>query len=267
MKKTTFNIPKMDCSAEEQMVRMKLDGLPDIRQMDFDLPGRKLEVYHEGNVEEIDASLKDLNLGSKLVGTTMEENFSEENLTANTAKERSMLWIVLLINAGAFLLEIITGFIAHSMGLVADSLDMLADAIVYALSMYAVGKATSSKKRIAGISGYLQLSLAIFGIIEVIRRFIDQEAMPDFTLMIWISLIALIGNSVSLYLIQKAKSNEAHMQASYIFTSNDVIVNIGVIVAGALVYFTHSKIPDLIVGAIVFVIVARGAFSIMKLAK
>ena len=54
---------------------------------------------------------------------------------------------------------------------------------------------------------------------------------------------------------------------SYIFTSNDVIVNIGVIIAGALVYFTHSKIPDLIVGAIVFVIVARGAFNILKLSK
>lgn len=268
MKKTTFKIPKMDCSAEEQMVRMKLDGYTDIKKLDFDLPARKLEVYHLGNVEPIESNLRELGLGSQMVGSVSEEGFEDDDsLSGDTQKERKMLWIVLLINAGAFLLEFVTGFIARSMGLVADSLDMLADALVYALSLYAIGRAASSKKRIAGISGYLQLALAVFGMIEVLRRFLGQEEAPDFGLMIGISLIALIGNGVSLYLIQQAKSKEAHMQASYIFTSNDVIVNIGVIIAGVLVFFTDSKIPDLVIGAIVFVIVARGAFNILKLSK
>lgn len=266
MKKTTFNIPKMDCSAEEQLIRMKLDGNPEIKKLDFDLPGRKLEIYHDGHTEHIEGQLRELNLGSRLVDS-VNESFDNDILSPDTGKERKMLWIVLLINAGAFLLEIITGFIANSMGLVADSFDMLADALVYALSLYAVGRAASSKKRVAGISGYLQLGLALFGMIEVLRRFIGQEELPDFGLMVGISIIALIGNGISLYLIQQAKSKEAHMQASYIFTSNDVIVNIGVILAGALVYFTSSKIPDLVIGAIVFVIVARGAFSILKLSK
>ncbi|MNE79983.1 zinc transporter ZitB [compost metagenome] len=85
--------------------------------------------------------------------------------------------------------------------------------------------------------------------------------------MIIISIFALIGNWLSLYLLQRSKSDEAHMQASMIFTSNDILVNIGVIIAGILVYFTNSKIPDLVVGAVVFLIVARGAFRILKLAK
>jgi Co/Zn/Cd efflux system component len=59
----------------------------------------------------------------------------------------------------------------------------------------------------------------------------------------------------------------AHMKASMIFTSNDVIVNLGVIVAGILVYFTNSKYPDLVVGSVVFFLVAKGAFKILKLAK
>jgi Co/Zn/Cd efflux system component len=153
------------------------------------------------------------------------------------------------------------------MGLVADSLDMLADAIVYALSLYAVGHATSRKKQIAKISGYFQMALAIFGLAEVIRRFLGYEDVPAFQTMIVISLFALIGNAVSLYLLQKSKSQEAHMQASMIFTSNDVIVNISVIVAGALVYVTNSKYPDLIVGTIVFLLVAKGSIRILKLAK
>src|SRR5574344_2336640 len=82
-----------------------------------------------------------------------------------------------------------------------------------------------------------------------------------------ISILALIGNGLCLYLLQKSKSKEAHMQASMIFTSNDVIVNLGVIVAGGLVYLTNSKYPDLIVGTIVFFIVGQGAFKILKLSK
>lgn len=270
MNKTIFHIPKMDCAAEEQLIRMKLDGEPAIKKLDFNLQLRKLEVYHDGGAQDVDSKLRQLNLGSKLVETVAQdtETFDDdEPLPADTAAERRLLWLVLAINFGSFVVEIIAGIIARSMGLVADSLDMLADAIVYALSLYAVGRAISSKKRIAGISGYLQLALAAFGLIEVFRRLAGHEQAPNFGLMIIISLIALAGNSASLYLLQKAKSKEAHIQASWIFTSNDVIVNIGVIVAGVSVYFTHSKVPDLVVGAIVFIIVGRGAFRILKLSK
>jgi len=85
--------------------------------------------------------------------------------------------------------------------------------------------------------------------------------------MIIISILALIGNGLCLYLLQKIKSKEAHMQASMIFTSNDVIVNLGIIIAGSLVYLTNSKYPDLIIGIIVFFVVGQGAFKILKLSK
>jgi Co/Zn/Cd efflux system component len=111
------------------------------------------------------------------------------------------------------------------------------------------------------------LILTVFGFIEVIRRFVVTETIPAFQTIIIISIFALIGNGLSLYLLQKSKSKEAHMQASMIFTSNDVIVNIGVIVAGGFVYLTNSKYPDLIVGTIVFFIVGQGAFKILKLSK
>lgn len=124
-----------------------------------------------------------------------------------------------------------------------------------------------TKKRVARLSGYFQLSLALLGIIEVTRRFIGSEAMPDYRIMIGVSILALIANAACLYILQKSKSNEAHMKASMIFTSNDVIINGGVILAGFLVLLTQSKYPDLIVGSIVFLIVVRGAFRILKLGK
>ncbi len=181
------------------------------------------------------------------------------------AQERKLLWQILIINLFFFLLEIITGFISNSMGLVADSLDMLADAVVYGLALFVVGKALFQKRKIAKISGYLQLLLAVFGFIEVIRRFLGYSEIPNFKTMIAVSLFALLGNAVTLYLLQKSKSKEAHIRASMIFTSTDVIVNVGVIIAGALVYFTSSNLPDLIVGTIVFALVGIGSYRILKL--
>jgi Co/Zn/Cd efflux system component len=144
---------------------------------------------------------------------------------------------------------------------------MLADALVYGLSLWAVGSTVIRKKKVAKLSGYFQLALALLGLSEVIRRFISFEEVPDFQTMIIVSALALIANSVCLYLLQKSKSQEAHMKATMIFTSNDIIINTGVILAGILVLLTQSKYPDLIIGAIVFLIVVRGAFRILKLGK
>lgn len=253
----------MDCPSEENMIRLKLQGLH-FMKLDFDIPNRNLYVYHESDITSIFNAVNDLNLGASLIGSE-ESNYT--HVSEDHSKEKKLLWTVLLINLSLFILEIIAGFISESMGLVADSLDMLADTMVYGLSLYAVGHLASKKKQIAKLSGYFQMALALFGIIEVIRRFFGIEEVPEFQLMIIISLFALVGNAVSLYLLQKSKSKEVHMQASVIFTSNDVIVNIGVILAGAIVYFTNSKYPDLIVGSIVFILVAKGAIRILKLSK
>jgi Co/Zn/Cd efflux system component len=115
------------------------------------------------------------------------------------------------------------------------------------------------------LSGYLQLLLAVTGFIEVVKRFLGYEKAPDFRTMIIISLLALFGNAFTLFLLQKSKNDEAHIKASTICTSTDVITNAGVIVAGILVYFTASNIPDLLMGAIVFVLVGIASFRILKL--
>lgn len=264
MQKTTFKIAKMDCPSEEQMIRMKLDDLTNIKSLDFDIPNRQLTVFHTDNYDQIFQRLDNLKFDTSIIDSKAADNFT---VTNNPATERKLLWQVLSINFFFFALELITGFISNSMGLVADSLDMLADSIVYALALFAVGGTVLRKKNIAKFAGVFQLTLAIFGLAEVMRRFVGSEEIPTFQTMIVISVLALIGNGLCLYLLQKSKSKEAHMQASMIFTSNDVIVNIGVIVAGGLVYLTKSKYPDLIVGTIVFAIVVLGAIKIFRLSK
>ena len=112
------------------------------------------------------------------------------------------------------------------------------------------------------------MALALIGFFEVLRRVYGEESLPDFTTMILVSIFALIANGTCLYLLQRSKGKEeAHMKASMIFTSNDVIINLGVIAAGILVHWLESNKPDLIIGSIVFVLVIRGAFRILKLGR
>lgn len=255
----------MDCPSEEHLIRMKLAGLNNIHALDFDIPNRQLTVLHSESQEPVFQNLESLNLDTTIVESTPAEE--EIAPTDSNTGGRKLLWQVLAINFFFFVLELAAGFVSNSIGLMADSLDMLADSMVYGLALYAVGGTITRKKNIAKTAGYLQLTLAAIGFMEVIRRFAGFEELPAFQTMMMVSVCALTGNALCLYLLQISKSREVHMQASMIFTSNDIIVNLGVILAGGLVYLTHSKYPDLIIGTIVFIIVGKGAFKILNLSK
>ena len=258
-----YKIEEMDCPSEENLIRMKLQHIADIRKLDFDLSNRTLDVYCEDAADTITSELESLDLGARLLYTSE----SDENVGDSVDVQKRSLWIVLIINLSFFVLELLTGFISDSMGLVADSLDMLSDAIVYGLSLFAVGATIARKKQVAKYSGYFQMILALLGFAEVVKRVFGFAIVPDYKMMMIISCFALAANAICLYILQKTKSKEAHIRASIIFSSNDIFINAGVILAGTAVWLFNSKIPDLIIGSIVFVIVIGGAFRILKLAK
>ena len=264
MRKTSFTVAAMDCPSEEEMIRMALSGVDSVRSLRCDIPAHTLEVYHTGGHDRILQRLEGLDLGTSFIASVpVEDTVHPES----SVTQRKVLWMVLGINFFFFVLEVTTGFLSYSMGLIADGLDMLADAFVYGLALFAVGGSMVRKRSIARISGYSQLILAGAGFLEVVRRFAGVEDIPGFQTMIIMSVFALAGNATSLYLLQKSRSNEAHIRASMICTSNDVIANAGVIVAGILVYLSGSLYPDLIVGTIVLAIVGRGAMRILRLAR
>ena len=253
-------------SSQQKVIRMKFEVLSQIKHLKFDLNQRELTIFHDNNIEEIEESLRSLNLGHKKLYTeiTDRQSFDQDHKT----NQKKVLWSVLIINLVFFILEMSYGLVSKSMGLIADSLDMLADSFVYAISLIAVGKSLIYKKTVAKIAGYFQIVLSLIGLGEVIRRIIYPVEFPNYLTMIIISIFALIGNGICLYLLQKSRDKEeAHMKASLIFTSNDVVINLGVILAGILVYWLNSNMPDLIIGTIVFFIVSKGAFRILSLSK
>jgi len=264
---STFTVPKMDCPSEERMIKLALNGFDEIRALSFDLSHRRLAVVHDGEIEPVTAKLTTLGLGASLQETVVadpETLKAAGDSAASAMQESGTLRWLLAINAILFVVEMTAGLIAQSTGLIAESLDNFADAAVYGLALYAVGHSVKMQLRAAHLAGVLQLILAIGALSEVVRRFIFGSEPESLTMMA-IAFIALIANTSCLLLISKHREGGAHMKASWIFSANDVVINIGVITAGALVAWTGSNYPDLIIGTIAGGIVLNGARRILAL--
>lgn len=263
---SVFSVPKMDCASEENLIRMALGDDGQVESMSFDLQNRELKVVHTGSADQILDRLVPLKLGACLRGTSQAAGgrVKSRQSTEEDAAEARTLRLLLAINGVMFVVELFVGLVAQSTGLIADSLDMFADAAVYGLALYAVGRAAHLKVRSAHIAGWLQMALAIGAISEVVRRFI-YGSEPQSALMMGIGLVALAANATCLVLIAKKRDRGAHMKASYIFSANDVLANLGVIVAGALVNWTGSSYPDLFIGIAIGLFVLNGARRILQL--
>ena len=265
LQRSVFRVPRMDCPAEESLVQTALDGADGVRRLEFDLPGRSLTVWHSGEARQVEQILDRLQLGARLDRSEdAGETPPHASVLAGDAGEARTLRAVLAINAGMFVVEGAAGWIGESTGLLADGLDMLADALVYAVALYAVGREAALKRRAARLCGWLQVALAVAALAEVFRRaLLGSEPAPP--LMAGVSILALAANVTSLWLVARHREGGVHMKATYICTTNDVLANLGVIVAGGLVAWTGSAVPDLVVGTTIATVVLRGAIRILKL--
>jgi Co/Zn/Cd efflux system component len=262
LRESLFTVPKMDCPSEEGMIRMALDEVAGVQSIRCDLAERRVRVVHAADAQEIAARLQHLGLGAALIETTTATPGTAE--VRDPVGEAQTLRIVLAINAVMFVGEMVMAWLAQSAGLLADSLDMFADAAVYGLALYAVGRSAHARTRTAHAAGWLQAALALGALGEVVRRFLSGSA-PEPPLMMIVATVALGANVVCLWLVARHREGGAHMKASVIFSANDVIANAGVIVAGVLVSWTGSRYPDLAVGAVIAGIVALGARRILRL--
>lgn len=185
---------------------------------------------------------------------------------AETEAQRRILRIALVLNATMFVVGFIAGIRAESTGLIADSLDMLADASAYMIGLVAIGRSAIFKTRAATLSGSLLLVLGIGVLIDVLRRGLTG-AHPESTTMLLVAALSLAVNSSVLYLLNRYREGEVHLRATWIFTRVDVIANLAVICAAIAVRFTRSNWVDLLVGFAIGAYVIKEAFEILHNAR
>ena len=195
----------------------------------------------------------------------MSDNCADDegrNLNASQAADRRILWLVLLINLGQSLAGMGVGFWASSTALIGAALDNLADASVYGVSLYAVGRSPAVKVRAARLSGWFLIGLAVMLFVEVLRRFFGGEAPVGPAMMAMAAINAAL-NIVCLRLLRRHRGQDVNFKASAIFTSHDSIVNLSIVLSGALVMWWGSNLPDLVLGLVVAAIAAKGGWEIL----
>lgn len=187
-------------------------------------------------------------------------------LESSNAEDRKILWAVLAINLAQSALGMGVGAWASSTALIGAALDNLADASVYAVGLYAVGRSIGAKVAAARLSGWLLIGLSVLLAAEVVRRFLGSEEPIGPAMMVMAGVNAAI-NVYCLRLIRRHKGEDVNFKASAIFTSNDSVVNLAILVSGLLVMWLGSSIPDLVLGIVSALIAANGGREILEQAR
>lgn len=178
-------------------------------------------------------------------------------------QQAKVLWAVLFINLGMFIIEFGAGIRADSLSLAGDSLDMLGDALVYASSLYVINKGSKAQAGSAFFKGIIMFLFAI----AVFARASYQlftGAIPEATIMSAVGVIALLANLGCLLLLTKHRKDNLNMSSVWLCSRNDIIANTSVLVAAGLIFLTHSVLPDLAVGLLLTFIFAKSAGKVLS---
>ena len=181
---------------------------------------------------------------------------------ARQADQRRVLVIVLAVNLTMFFAEFGAGLIAGSSALMADATDMLADAFVFGLSLYAIARSDRWKAGVAAFKGALILVLGLGILVNVVVK-IQSGVPPSSTLMLVFGGLALVANVVCLGLLWRFRRQDVNMASTWECSRNDVISNIGVLAAAGLVAATSSPWPDILIGLAMAVVVLRSAVRVL----
>ncbi len=181
---------------------------------------------------------------------------------ARQKDQRQVLTIVLAINAAMFVIEFGTGVIAGSVSLMADAADMFGDAMVYGLSLYALSRTDRWRNGAAVAKGVFILVLGIAVLVQVGVRLTTGVA-PTSLLMGVMGAVALAANLVCLALLWRFRKQDINMSSTFECSRNDVIANIGVLVAAAGVALFNSPWPDIVIGGLIAVVFLRSAFRVL----
>lgn len=178
-------------------------------------------------------------------------------------RQSSVLKIVLGINACMFLIELVAGIMAGSVSLVADSLDMLGDALVYGFSIYVVARSMRMKSIAAIFKGSIMAAFGLFVLGQAVYRMLFLQ-VPRFEAIGAIGLLALAANLLCLALLRRHRSDDINMHSVWLCSRNDIIANSSVLLAALGVWITRSGWPDLLVGLALSALFLKSAVYVLS---
>jgi Co/Zn/Cd efflux system component len=173
-------------------------------------------------------------------------------------QQAATLRAVLVLNAAMFVVELTAGILAGSIALLADSLDMLGDALVYGFSLYVVGRGMLWKARAAAAKAAVMGAFGLFVLGELLYKLFNPQ-VPAFEAMGIIGALALLANTACFLVLWRHRAEDINMRSVWLCSRNDLIANLSVLVAAVAVWLSGSAWPDLIVGTFICMLFLRSA--------
>jgi cation diffusion facilitator family transporter len=186
-----------------------------------------------------------------------------EELNTLRDKHRKVLILVLAINAVLFIVEAIAGVLAQSTALLADSLDMFGDALVYGFTLYVLLRSTESKAIAAMLKGAIMAAFGFGVLIEAVYKML-AGVVPAAETMGIIGLLVLLGNGLCFLLLFQHRSDDLNMRSTWLCSRNDIIANAAVLLAAVGVAYFDTLWPDVVVGLVIAVLFLRTAFDVLR---
>ncbi len=174
-----------------------------------------------------------------------------------------VLWVVLAINALMFVVEGWAGLLAHSTSLLADALDMLGDALVYGFSLFVLARPPRWQAGAALAKGGFMLAFGVGVLGEALYKVI-HPVMPSVATMGVVGAIALSANLVCFFLLYRHRGDNLNMSSTWLCSRNDLIANVGVLLAAGGSYVLASRWPDVIVGCIIATLFLGSARNVLS---
>ncbi|WP_071201912.1 cation diffusion facilitator family transporter [Agrobacterium vitis] len=269
-----YRVTGMDCSscaAKIEGAVRKIEGVEDVKvsiasqvmTLKVEEPAARLPVMEDAVTR----------LGYRLdrIGSAHDEAQNDDDdhipdLSHVTPAYKRALWIVVLLNVGYGIVEIAGSFLAGSQALQADSLDFLGDGLISFLGLMAVGWGLAARAKAALLQGLFLGALGLGVVASTIYR-IFIEHQPESLTMAGFAIIAFVVNVLAALVLIPHRKGDANMRAVWLFSRNDAVGNLAVVMAAGLVWWTGSQWPDLVVAFAVAGLFLQSAWAIVRDAR
>jgi cation diffusion facilitator family transporter len=182
------------------------------------------------------------------------------------AHQRRVLHIVLWLNSVMFVAEFGFGIAAHSTALLADSVDMFGDAVVYGFSLYAIARGTVWQARVAVLKGSIMAAFGVGVLAEAVHKIL-AGVVPSSEVMSGVGVVALAANAFCLMLLSRHRGDDINMRSAWLCSRNDVIANASVLLAAGGVALSGSGWPDILIGLAIAALFGNSAIGVMRDAR
>ncbi|MBB3892905.1 Co/Zn/Cd efflux system component/copper chaperone CopZ [Phenylobacterium haematophilum] len=266
-----YRVTGMDCSSCAEKIQFAVTKLPGVEAARVSIASSMMTLKvdkAERRTPVIEATVNEL--GYQLDREEAVANDDERAITKDpshvTPSYRRALWAVVLINVGYGLVEIVAGFVARSQALKADALDFVGDGLISLLGLLAIGWSLAWRAKSALIQGYFLAALGLGVLLNTGYRVLVLN-QPEAELMGAFGVVALVANVTAALILIPHRKGDANVRAVWLFSRNDALGNLAVVVAAGLVFWTKTAWPDLVVAVIIGGLFLQSAWSIVRDAR